>query len=1148
MGLLYQGGRYDGRGGDAQLIKKQALLTEIAREEGVLHKLGRAGATAFGAITDILLRSNAAAAGVLDVIQGTGRPGENVFGRIGRELFTSQGDREFFADVLKEGGVPRGARLSDFIQKGIIGRQFNPDIRGIVGLALDIVADPLTYVTSMTKGLGIATRGGRMFNLSKRGEAFKKQFFQRDLIRQGLDAGWHTDDSIKNILRLDEASTEWGKVEKDIFEAIRNKEGFAELREFGDLAMQSYAAKRSEFALAERIEKFDLRNLTTATKLGFDFGPFGKVPFLPTAALTAPGKMAVSFLEKASRTVGLGGLADGVIGVKNGLSDVFSRVGHRARALKAYSAMENLHHQMTTGSSSVARQLVEKHILTPEVAAKYAKTAKKHEKVWFTMQMAMENPDRWMEQWTIAADKIGIPAQTAREVVERWQIMSRNIGVIEVDNGILKRTIEGFYNPRKVVGKAAKRHADEAIDTAKLRDIGEFKADVEGFGKARSVKTIEEWVAKLGGNPAGDIDEYWRVLKGELATDPVAMMKERMTAHANALHDTMFARNVVRLYNRRNLGDDLQKTLLHTWKAFKEGPLAGKNIPEKDLKGIRSMLESELIRRSEAKFKLFPDGFHELSAAEQKAWRNKNMRGLDKVARKKLSSMTPAAKAAYMHEAMAGMTKLDEVEDFMLRFGDLLDDGVLQEHTSAIKNAMLNQNAMMPNNMYGQLFKPYRFKKGPKGQFELPIGLVKELKNFEKEFVISSEFKPLLNLFDKLTNVFKIMVTIPFPAFHIRNAYSNVFASAADIRFSAINPKMHKQAIDIMRGADGTMLVKNARGGVRRVTYEELRNEATMMGVRLDAFKLAELTGDNANDLLKSKLFRPFKGAEKLARGIENEARVLHYLTLRRRGWSPQDAAAQVKQFLFDYDDLSVVERAGFRRLFPFYTWTSKNVRRQIKNIYERPGNLAMQLKLTDAERGPEQDMLPAYLQGRIAMKLQDLPGKRGTHLVGIDIPVSNMNIIWRGGFGKTLREQLSMFNPLVKVPLELALDMDTFSGRSIRGRQWIGRMGPTLDRTLPKWMKDYLQLEKNERGQYKANGTKMYLLTKATRGKDGLDPHDALKLLTGMHIRDFDLDEAQRNRLQNHIQRLRELLLDEGIASKRAITTTPKRKKGVFE
>lgn len=81
----------------------------------------------------------------------------------------------------------------------------------------------------------------------------------------------------------------------------------------------------------------------------------------------------------------------------------------------------------------------------------------------------------------------------------------------------------------------------------------------------------------------------------------------------------------------------------------------------------------------------------------------------------------------------------------------------------------------------------------------------------------------------------------------------------------------------------------------------------------------------------------PRKIGEGVARAVEGHARLVNFLANVRRGGSYAEAGIHVKQFLFDYEDLTNFQKTWVRTLIPFFTWTQKNILLHSKMIFENP-------------------------------------------------------------------------------------------------------------------------------------------------------------------------------------------------------------------
>lgn len=169
-----------------------------------------------------------------------------------------------------------------------------------------------------------------------------------------------------------------------------------------------------------------------------------------------------------------------------------------------------------------------------------------------------------------------------------------------------------------------------------------------------------------------------------------------------------------------------------------------------------------------------------------------------------------------------------------------------------------------------------------------------------------------------------------------------------------------------------------------------------------------------------------------VGRSVERQARYVNWLTGMKKGL-PEDAAAQlVNKTLFDYQDLSWSEKYVLRRVFPFWTWNSKNVALQGWLMENRPGNFMMMdriLNLQTKETIRDQDMagIPNYMRYRIVMALG--PGKV---LSGLGIPIESIAELSKPGrIGSYslpgLGGILSNMNPIVPFAMRFLLGTDPY-------------------------------------------------------------------------------------------------------------------------
>lgn len=144
-----------------------------------------------------------------------------------------------------------------------------------------------------------------------------------------------------------------------------------------------------------------------------------------------------------------------------------------------------------------------------------------------------------------------------------------------------------------------------------------------------------------------------------------------------------------------------------------------------------------------------------------------------------------------------------------------------------------------------------------------------------------------------------------------------------------------------------------------------------------------------------------------VGRNIENQARISTFIVNARKTGSFDTAAQRVDKFLFDYDDLTPFQKDWMRLIFPFFTWTSKNVALQIQMMRDNPVFYSQMQRLM-IHQGP--DLVQKYnsetlgipfepktSSSRYELAFRDehtrnmirfpLPGRPGYYIEGLGLP-----------------------------------------------------------------------------------------------------------------------------------------------------------------
>lgn len=297
---------------------------------------------------------------------------------------------------------------------------------------------------------------------------------------------------------------------------------------------------------------------------------------------------------------------------------------------------------------------------------------------------------------------------------------------------------------------------------------------------------------------------------------------------------------------------------------------------------------------------------------------------------------------------------------------------------------------------------------------------------------------PVLHQFNKF---FKPLVTKYFPSFHFRNHNSNIVLNAYRIGRHALPlvGKEYSEALNLVKGKNLDKVMPSLN-----MTGKEILEEASKFGALKGNF-LFDLGGEGLSSTKKGGLseraawqglfssINPFstgeKGlgvfTEKLGRGIEDQARLVNYLTWRKKGLSPRLAAMEANEALFDYGAITNFERTMVDAI-PFYTFRRKNLENHMKILAHRPGTLGAMLKFFQSlsPTKKEQEGLPDRASKYHSVKL-------GNAIIsGLGLPIED--VINMAGLTSGESDVLSGLNPVLRFSGEKLFGKDMWSGRDV--------------------------------------------------------------------------------------------------------------------
>jgi hypothetical protein len=233
-----------------------------------------------------------------------------------------------------------------------------------------------------------------------------------------------------------------------------------------------------------------------------------------------------------------------------------------------------------------------------------------------------------------------------------------------------------------------------------------------------------------------------------------------------------------------------------------------------------------------------------------------------------------------------------------------------------------------------------------------------------------------------------------------------------------------------------------------------------------------------------SPRFAYYQGVRSVNSWVEDIVRLGVGMDTMRWGGNADDALKRIAKTQFDYDELTDFERKVMRRIFPFYTWTRKNVPYQLEQLARNPAKFNKILAgKRNLELGTkEEDIVPDYFLEPFGVRTP-FKNKGATVYSAPDFPFQDLARYdpfdrAGGGAGQVARGVASMLTPILKAPLETAFGKQLYNGVPFTGRF---QLAPAAISKFPG-MSQALQgigwMKKGPAGEWKMRDHHIYLVT----------------------------------------------------------------------
>jgi len=449
----------------------------------------------------------------------------------------------------------------------------------------------------------------------------------------------------------------------------------------------------------------------------------------------------------------------------------------------------------------------------------------------------------------------------------------------------------------------------------------------------------------------------------------------------------------------------------------------------------------------------------------------------------------------------------------------------------------------------------------------VPDVIAKDVDKMYETLTNMDELKAFTKYWDKAQNVWKQLVTGPFPAFHARNlmgaTYNNWLAGMTNIQ-------RYKQADQVIR------LVNKYEKGSSEVStgraLEELKNLKfkNSLGQEIDGMKLMAMydvkigrntghLGDIVNDTAREVGVQTWKDkaadtanyGRKILEFTEERVRLPLFLDTWMKTGSFDAAGKAVARFHFDYtpQGLTEFEDKVMRRIIPFYRWIRNNIPLQFEQILKQPGKQNAALRGSQAMVDPDiQSQLPEYMQQGTAFQIG--PEKNGnvSILTGFGLPFEDINKL-------SIDQLASSISPLLKVPIEEYMDKSLYYKKPVTesGQSFAKYYaeGPMSMFNPGNWLNIQQVTRPDGTTYYTGDAKKLYAIQAAlgrlatTAGKaSNTDAPTSVRLmagLTGVDVKTVDLAQEKYYKDQKLLDAYSKALVNKGILKKSSNYYKPK-------
>lgn len=416
---------------------------------------------------------------------------------------------------------------------------------------------------------------------------------------------------------------------------------------------------------------------------------------------------------------------------------------------------------------------------------------------------------------------------------------------------------------------------------------------------------------------------------------------------------------------------------------------------------------------------------------------------------------------------------LNDLEKVNYEIKKMVPSGKKLIKSNEITKRLESIRELVPKNEF-ESFEKLINNFGEETNLLISVGLDDQLTNIVK---VKNEAPSIVNFLNKYISAWKKVVLLT-PGYHMRNMFGNFSQTvSAGIPMHIMTPELNVAFQDINNIRKITDKVGTKLSSTKEIldtpekvmnftktflsSYEHnlfheytnlARNGVTSQSkISAEYWEMFHKIGRTAqkNNNFKKGWDTVFNANMKVSQAMDDGFRLAAYrISLKNPNYAKKMGLAGknaeelsqsfVRTVFFDYNALTNFEKNTMRKIFPFYTWSRKNLEYQVQTLINRPEKFSRMLKIfNDWEKAQEynSEETPDWVKDNMW-----LPIVKGDNVkfLKLGLPQQDLNSIFSGN-----GQILSRLNPFYKIVLESITGQNVFTGenttpaKSIQGMFW---------------------------------------------------------------------------------------------------------------